>query len=286
MHYWHVPVLEAWQHFLWASRWVGRSLILNWWIYIARAGKTLEGTGRAWGAVPGEPAVRQGRNLRAQGCLKMWFHSAFPAVAAGPEPGCLFSVEGRTVALVVLFLFPPTGGERHVFKWAGVYFHKPQAFLCGWKSCKTSESYFLWHELLCLKDVGNNFLFRLKQMKLLRCSDEMDCMKWIFLNKMLLEHVWSCELTQTELQGNKYTEIPTRKKGEFLTIWCQMCVSVEQSVFKGPLILGWGISCLVVDVRNGIVESSSLEVFKKHMEVALENRVQVLVDLKGWTWSS
>lgn len=60
----------------------------------------------------GEPAFLQGRNLRAQGCLKMRFHSAFPTVAAGPVPGCLFSVEGRAFALVLLFLlFPPTAGK-------------------------------------------------------------------------------------------------------------------------------------------------------------------------------
>lgn len=50
----------------------------------------------------------------------MWFHSAFPAVAAGPVPGCLFSVEGRTVASVLLFLFPPSGG-KDVFSNEQVY---------------------------------------------------------------------------------------------------------------------------------------------------------------------
>lgn len=56
---------------------------------------------------------------------------------------------------------------------------------------------------------------------------------WAFLNKMLLEGVWSWELTQIELQGNKHTEIPGRKKGEFPTSCWQGLVSVEQNVFKG-----------------------------------------------------
>lgn len=58
---------------------------------------------------------------------------------------------------------------------------------------------------------------------------------------MLLEHVWSCELTPIELQGNKYTEIPTRKKGEFPTVLWQMCASVEQSVFKESWPFDFGV---------------------------------------------
>lgn len=50
----------------------------------------------------------------------------------------------------------------------------------------------------------------------------------------------------------------------------------------------WGEEYVVWwwDVRSGIVESPSLEAFKKSVEVALEKRVGVLVDLKGWTCSS
>lgn len=43
---------------------------------------------------------------------------------------------------------------------------------------------------------------------------------WAFLNKMLLGCVWSCELAQVELQGNKYTEIPRRMKREFPASVC------------------------------------------------------------------
>lgn len=178
MHYWHVP--GAWQHFLWVSRWAARSLILNLWLYFARPGKMLEDTRKSLGGCGRGTSFTPGQKPRIQGCLKIWFCSAFPVVAAGPVSGCLFQCGGQNCCISFAFLVSSHWGERHVFKWAGVYFHKPQAFLCGWKSCKTSESYFLWHELLCLKNAGNNFLFRLKQMKLLQCSDVMVCMKQIF----------------------------------------------------------------------------------------------------------
>lgn len=87
-------------------------MILNLWVYIARPGKVLEGTGRAWGAVAGEPALLQGSNLGLRGVSRCDFPLVFQLSQQALYLAAFFSVEGRTVALVFLsLLFPPAGGK-------------------------------------------------------------------------------------------------------------------------------------------------------------------------------